>query len=121
MNDQYDTFQERVGRINRTHKRKVPYTFTVRPDGLMVPRTRSRLRFYFPWRAILAGFFVVVAVKAFMIYYLTPPGYETRMTEVLTGSAYAEAAATILAPDPVSLWVASQIGGLVAWASDPEI
>ena len=118
MSDQFDTFQQRVGRINRTHKRKVPYAFTVRPDGLMVPRTRSRLRFYFPWRAIIAGFVVVVLAKASMIAALGYDNYVLRMETLLTGSAYEELATTILAPDPVSSWTAARILNGVAFIGD---
>ena len=118
MNDQFDTFQARVGRINQSHKRRVPYAFTVRPDGLLVPRTKSRLRFYFPWRAILAGFMVVVLAKASMIAALGPEGYTTRMETLLTGSAYEELATSILSPDPVSTWVATQLGGAIAAVND---
>ena len=117
MSDQYNTFQERVGRINSSHKRRVPYTFTVRPDGLMVPRTRGRLRFYFPWRAILAGFVVVVLAKASMIAALGYDNYLTRIDTLLTGSAYEEVATTILAPDPVSAWTAARISDGIALVS----
>ena len=114
MNEQFDNFQQRVGRISHSHKRRVPYAFTVRPDGLLVPRTKSRLRFYFPWRAILAGFMVVVLTKASMIAALGLDGYNSRMETLLTGSAYEELATTILAPDPVSSWTAARITGALA-------
>lgn len=118
MNDQYDTFQQRVGRIHKTHTRRVPYAYTVRPDGLVVPRTRSRLRFYFPWRAMVAGFVACVLVKSSMIAALGVEGYTTRMETLLTGSAYEELATTILTPDPVSSWVASGITNAIAWAAN---
>lgn len=114
MSDQFNEFQKRVGQINRTHRRRVPYKFSVREDGLLVPRTRSSLRFYFPWRAILAGFVTVVAVKAFMIYYLSPEGYDARVNGMLVGSAYYEVASTILSVDPVSAWTAERLGDLMA-------
>lgn len=114
MSDQYNVFQNRVKRIHRSHARRVPYAFTVRPDGLLVPRTRSRLRFYFPWRAILAGFVAVVLVKASMIAALGQDRYTDRMASLLAGSAYEEAATTILAPDPVSSWTALRMRDLVA-------
>jgi len=115
MSDQFDKFQRRVVRINKSHERRVPYTFTVRPDGLMVPQVRSRLRFYFPWRAILAGFVAVVLVKASMIAALGFDNYQTRLDTLLTGSAYEEVATTILAPDPVSSWTAARMTDIVAY------
>lgn len=117
MRDQYNDFQARVGRISKSHTRRDPYAFTVRPDGLVVPRTRSRLRFYFPWRAILAGFVVVVLVKATMIAALGFDNYQTRMETLLTGAAYEELATTVLAPDPVSTWTAARISDVIAWVS----
>lgn len=114
MSDQYSTFQTRVGRINKSHSRRVPYAFTVRPDGLMVPRTRSRLRFYFPWRAILAGFVTVVLVKATMIAALGFENYQTRIDSLLTGAAYEEVALSVLSPDPVSTWTAARISDAIA-------
>lgn len=116
MNEQFNNFQARVLRINRSHKRRVPYAFSVRPDGLMVPRTRSRLRFYFPWRAILSGFVTIVLVKSTMIAALGTENYELRMGSLLEGSAYQEAATTILAPDPVSSLVADGMHRAIALA-----
>lgn len=114
MNEQFDDFQRRVVRIHDTHGRRVPYSFTVRPDGLMVPRTRSRLRFYFPWRAILAGFVTTMVVKGFMIFYLGLEAYQERMEHVLEGSTYRDVASMILAPDPVSVWTAARMAEFAA-------
>lgn len=113
MNDQYGDFRRRVTRINRDYGRRGP-GFVIRPDGLAVPKTRSRLRFYFPFRALIAGFVTIVFVKGFMIYYLGVEGYESRLATLIEGSAYQELAARLLAPDPVSSWTAARIADLVA-------
>ncbi|MEM9319878.1 MAG: hypothetical protein AAGA70_12880 [Pseudomonadota bacterium] len=73
------------------------------------------MRFYFPWRAILAGFVTVVLVKAFMIFFLGPTGYETRMNNLLSGSTYEELAVKILSADPVSSWAAARMEDASAW------
>ncbi|MBF9029145.1 hypothetical protein HKCCE3408_01940 [Rhodobacterales bacterium HKCCE3408] len=78
----------------------------------MVPQTRSRLRFHFPWRALLAGFVTIVLVKGFLIYWLTTDGYVARMEDMLAGSKYQELAAHVLTPDPVSTWTAARMADI---------
>lgn len=119
MNEQLHDFQHRVGRISRAHSRRAPYAFTVRADGLVVPKTRSRLRFHFPWRAMLAGFVTIVMVKGFLLFYLGTEGYQVRMEQMLAGSEYQEAAATILMPDAVSLWTADRMRAVALLISGP--
>lgn len=109
MNEQFREFQRRVGRIDSAYARRIPAAFLMRSDGLLVPKTRSRLRFYFPFRAVFAGFVAVMVVKGFLLFYLGEEGYVARMDAMLVGSAYEELAATLLMPDPVSLWTAERI------------
>ncbi|MBF9034635.1 hypothetical protein HKCCE2091_10310 [Rhodobacterales bacterium HKCCE2091] len=108
MSDQIRDFEARIGRINRAYNGG-RVTYVQRADGLLVPRSRSRLRFHFPWRAMLAGFVAVVVVKGFLLYYLGADGYNARLELMLENSRYSELAATILAPDPVSSWAAMRM------------
>ncbi|MEL6533438.1 MAG: hypothetical protein AAFN09_09025 [Pseudomonadota bacterium] len=114
MNDQFREFRRRVGRIDSAYSRRVPEAFLVRSDGLVVPKVRSRLRFYFPFKALFAGFIAVMVVKGFLLYSLGEADYVARMQVMLEGSAYQELAAKVLMPDPVSIWAAARIGEFVA-------
>lgn len=118
MSDQTTTFQDRVGQIRKTHSRRDPHSYTVRADGLVVPRTRSRLRFYFPWRAIVTGFLIVVLAKASMIAALGQEGYVAQVNTLLEGAVYQEVAASILTPDPVTSWTAERITAAIAWVAE---
>lgn len=114
MNDQFRQFYRRVGRIDQAYANRIPNAFTIRSDGLVVPKTRSRLRFEFPWRALLAGFFCAVMLKGFLIWYLGVDLYTARLETMLTGAQYEQIAAHILLPDRVSLWVSEQFAVFVA-------
>ena len=114
MNEQFSEFRRRVGRIDSAFERRVPGAFLVREDGLAIPKPRSRFRFYFPFKAVLASVLAVLLTKAFLITYFGEDAYIARMDALVAGSVYQEAAATLLMPDRVSLWASVWIGAAIA-------
>ncbi|NKX44157.1 hypothetical protein [Roseicyclus persicicus] len=69
-----------------------------------MPKHRS-LRFRFPFRGLLAAFVIAVAVKAYLIWFLGLDLYQAEVTELLNGTSFQQAAARILMPDQMTMWV----------------
>ncbi|WJY21880.1 hypothetical protein QTA57_01390 [Fontisubflavum oceani] len=119
MSHQIQLFNHRVNRIERNYANRIPETFTINEDGLVVPRTRRRLRFRFPFRALISGLVCAFLVKGFLIYHLGQEDYTSRIDRMLTGSTVDQAAARVLLPDQASLWVSEQYAVLVTFIRQP--
>ena len=118
MSQQIRLFERRVSRIERAYANRIPNTYSIRADGLVVPKRRSRLRFRFPLRALISGFLCAIFLKGFLIYQLGEASYTARIDTMLAGTTYEQMAAQILMPESVSLWVADQFQRLVILAHD---
>jgi hypothetical protein len=105
MNQDYPNFKDRVQRIDRARRDRVVGEFVLQSNGLLVPKQR-RLRFGFPFRGLLAAFAITICVKAYLIWFLGIELYQAEILELLSGTSFEQAAARILMPDTVSLWVA---------------
>lgn len=115
MNEQFRDFRRRVGRIDRSYDRRVPDAFVMRTDGLVVQgKARSRYRFYFPWRALLASFGAALVTKAFLIFYMGQDAYVARVQPMIEGSAYPELATILLLPDRITQSLSQAIAAFAA-------
>lgn len=104
MNQDYPNFQARVRRIDEARRNRVPGEFVLTSNGLVVPR-QKRLRFGFPLRGLVMAFVIAVAVKAYLIWFLGTEIYSAELIRLLNGTSFQQAAAHILMPDKVTLWV----------------
>lgn len=119
MNEQFRLFQRRVSRIDRAHTNRTRGAFSIRADGLVIPTSRRKLRFAFPWRALISGFLVMVFLKGFLIWYLGEEAYVARTEAMLSGSRNEQLAARVLMPDGASVFMAARFEDLVAFATQP--
>jgi hypothetical protein len=122
MNQDYPNFRSRVQRIDRARRNRVVGEFVLQSNGLLVPKQR-RLRFGFPLKGLILAFVIAIAVKAYLIWFLGLELYEAEVLELLSGTSFEQAAARILMPDQLTMWV---VGGydwiaaqLVAGTADP--
>jgi hypothetical protein len=118
MNQDYPNFRSRVDRINYARQNQVQGEFILQSNGLLVPKQR-RLRFGFPLRGLIMAFIIAVMVKAYLIWFLGLELYQLEMLELLSGTSFEQAAARILMPDQLTLWVVGQYdwiwGHAMAW------
>ncbi|MBF9059267.1 hypothetical protein HKCCSP123_08740 [Rhodobacterales bacterium HKCCSP123] len=91
---------ERTGDARRDRS-DVRYVF--RSDGVLVSRQRQS-RLGFPFRGLILGFAITVAVKAYLIWFLGQDLYQAEMLRLLSGTVFEQAAARILMPDQLSMW-----------------
>lgn len=110
MNQDYPNFRSRVQRIDEARRNRVVGEFVLQSNGLLVPKQR-RLRFGFPLRGLILAFLIAIAVKAYLIWFLGLELYEAEVLELLSGTSFEQAAARILMPDQLTMWVA----GLYDW------
>ena len=107
MNQDYPNFRSRVDRINRARRDRVVGEFVLQSNGLLVPKQR-RLRFGFPLKGLILAFVIAVMVKAYLIWFLGLELYQLEMLRLLSGSRFEQAAARILMPDQLTMWMVSQ-------------
>jgi len=104
MNQDYPNFQSRVQRIDRARRDRIVGEFVLQSNGLLVPKQR-RVRFGFPFRGLILAFLITIAVKAYLIWFLGLDVYEAGIQELLSGTSFEQAAARVLMPDQMSMWV----------------
>ena len=118
MNQDYPNFRSRVDRINRARRDRVVCDFVLQSNCLLVPKQR-RLRFGFPLKGLILAFVIAVMVKAYLIWFLGLELYQLEMLRLLSGSRFEQAAARILMPDQLTMWMVSQYdwiwGYIMAW------
>ncbi|RMA43908.1 hypothetical protein [Rhodophyticola porphyridii] len=119
MDHQIRLFNNRVSRIEQAYATRIPNAYAITSDGLVVPRSRRRLRFRFPLRALIYGFACAVLLKGFLIYHLGQESYSARIDTLLAGSTYDQFAARVLMPDPASLWLAEKYALAVNFIRQP--
>lgn len=107
-------FNKRVREIEGRHKRLASgYVRLEERDGLLVPVERVRPRRSLPLRGITLSLVAFLLFKGFLLAYLGPITYGDRLAALETGNAAERLGGWIMAADPVTLWIASQIGLLI--------
>jgi hypothetical protein len=118
MNQDYPNFRSRVDRINYARRNRVQGEFVLQSNGLLVPK-QHRLRFGFPLRGLIMAFVIAVMVKAYLIWFLGLELYQMELLKLLSGTSFEQAAARILMPDQLTMWVVGQYdwiwGHVMAW------
>lgn len=109
-NANYAKFGKRVRGIEKRHRQMSRgYVELVERDGLLVPKTRSRLHRKFPLRGLAALLVLFLAFKAFLIVQLGAGTYDNRVATLASGSAAEKAGAWVMSSDPITEWIAGQM------------
>jgi hypothetical protein len=101
-------FYARVGRLNKAHAKG----FGFEAAGVLGrshhrrPTPKSRLRLLLPLLFFLASGF---ALKGAIHYAVGAQTYGDRVAELQNGAGFDRLGATLMAPDPVTLWVAQAL------------
>ncbi|SMH52792.1 hypothetical protein [Maritimibacter sp. HL-12] len=107
-------FNKRVREIEGRHKRLASgYVRLEERDGLLVPVERVRPRRSLPLRGITLSLVAFLLFKGFLLAYLGPVTYGNRIAILEAGNAAEKVGSWIMAADPITLWIASQIGLLI--------
>lgn len=118
MNQDYPNFQSRVQRIDHARRNRVVGEFVLQSNGLLVPKQR-RLRFGFPLKGLIMAYVIAVAVKAYLIWFLGVEVYSAEVVALLNGTSFQQAAAYILMPDQVTMWMVGNYdwfaAQIIAW------
>jgi hypothetical protein len=107
MNQSHSNFRSRVQRIESARRHRVGKAIVFPSNGLMPPRQRH-LRFGFPFKGLVMAFAISVAVKAYLIWVIGLESYNAEVVALLNGTSVQQAAARILMPDQLTMWVADQ-------------
>jgi len=117
MNETYPEFQSRVQRIDRARRNRVQGEFVLSSNGVLTPKTR-RLRFGFPLKGLILSFIIAIAVKAYLVWFLGLDVYQAEITELLNGTQFEQAAARVLMPDQLTMWVVGQYDWVAAQVAE---
>lgn len=103
-------FDTRLRRIDRKHRKMSSgYVASVGHDGLIVARPRTR-RIRVPYLGIAILLVGLVALKGLFYANLGAETYDARVAALSEGSTVEKAGAWVMHADPLTLWVAGQIG-----------
>ena len=107
------TFEERLRRLTRKHRRMSENGIVRRmgPDGLIVEYPRRRLP-RFPWRAVVSLLAVAFIFKAWVLASLGAADYGTRVERLESGTTVERASALVLRADPATVLVAGLLNRL---------
>lgn len=107
------TFEERLRRVTRKHRRMSENGVARRmgPDGLVVEYPRRRMP-RFPWRALVSLIVVAVVFKAAVLASLGATEYGLRVERLQSGTTVERASALVLQVDPASVMVADLLNRL---------
>jgi len=106
-------FGQRIRRIDRTNRSLAQgYITTVNHDGLIIARPR-RNSSHFPFRGLFLGLLILLAFKGFLFAKLGPESYQDQVTLLQAGTAVEKVGAYVMKADPVTIWLAGQMGTLM--------
>jgi hypothetical protein len=112
VNDQLQ-FNERLQLLARKHRAMSHgYSTYIQPDGLIVARPRRRA-IRISGRAVIMFVLAFIGFKAFLIANLGMLTYEERVTRLQSGTVVERAGAFAMQPDPLSTFVALQVGPIL--------
>jgi len=106
-------FGHRLRRIDRHHRKLARgYVTTVNHDGLIIARPRRQTSL-FPLRGLFLCLLTLLAFKGFLYAHLGPTSYGERVAQLQSGTVVEKMGAYAMKADPVTLWVADQIGPFI--------
>ena len=106
-------FNQRVNRLNKKHaKLSRGYRATMRKDGLVVMKPQ-RVQSAVPVKALVMCFLGLFAFKVFLLSSLGASAYQYRIDSLEQGTSVEKAGAWVMQIDPLSAYVAEQVGALL--------
>ena len=106
-------FDKRIKQITRKHDHMTKGSVKrMRADGLIVEQPR-RLRMRFPARGLGIAIILVFVVKALLIGSIGLAEYDRHIVPLASGTIWDRAAAWVLQPDAVSVFLADGIAQLI--------
>lgn len=108
-NSNHATFHARLREIDQRHKRlSAGYVRLEERDGLLVPVEGVRLRRGMPLRGITLVLAMFLMFKGFLLAYLGPVTYASRVGALENGVLVEKIGGWIMQADPVTHWIAAQ-------------
>lgn len=106
-------FGHRLNRIEKHHKKLARgYVTTVNHDGLIIAKPKVRSS-GIPIRGIFMCLAAVFLFKAFLLANLGEQGYASRVALLSEGTSIEKIGAYAMTADPLTVWIAGQMEGLV--------
>ncbi len=106
-------FNDRLRLLDRKHRAMSHgYVTRVQPDGLIIAKPR-RQPIRISGRAVLVFVLAFIGFKAFLVANLGPLTYDERLARLNAGTVVEQAGAFVMQADPVTMYVAEQIGPIL--------
>jgi hypothetical protein len=106
-------FDERLRLLSRKHRAMSHgYVTQIQSDGLIIARPR-RQSSRVSARAVLLFVLAFFGFKAFLVANLGPRTYDDRLARLNEGTIVEQAGAFVMQADPVTMYVAGQIGPIL--------
>ena len=106
-------FGERLHLLERKHRAMSQgYVAYIQPDGLIVARPKRRTS-RISGRAVIIAALAFIGFKAFLIANLGPQTYDERVGRLRDGTLVEKAGGFVMQADPLSTYVALQIGPIL--------
>ncbi|MCF6234540.1 MAG: hypothetical protein L3J36_15805 [Rhodobacteraceae bacterium] len=106
-------FEKRLTLLARKHNAMSRgYVMHMRPDGLIIARPKrqsSRL----PRKAVILFLLAFFGFKAFLVANLGPQTYDDRVARLQAGTIVEQGGAFVMQADPLTLYLARQIGPIL--------
>ncbi len=104
-------FEKRARRIERRHRRlSAGYRTVITRNGLIEARPLRRTGLRFPWKGVILALVALMGFKVFLYTQLGALTYNDRVGRLEAGTAVEQAGAWVMQADPLTLWLAGQIG-----------
>lgn len=106
-------FDERLRLLARKHRAMSHgYVTRMQPDGLIVAHPR-RHSIRISKRSIFLFIAAFILFKGFLVANLGPQTYDDRLARLQAGTVVERAGAFVMQPDPLTMYVANQIGPIL--------
>jgi len=106
-------FGQRLRRIDRNHRQvSRGYVASMNHDGLVIARPRKQSS-GFPLRGLFLCLLTLLAFKGFLFAQLGESVYTDRVALLQSGTIVEKVGAYAMKADPVTLWIANQIGQIL--------
>lgn len=106
-------FEDRLRLLSRKHRAMSHgYVTRMQPDGLIVAQPR-RQPIRIPARAVILFVLAFFGFKAFLVANLGPQTYDERLARLNDGTVVEQAGAFVMQADPLTMYVARQIGPIL--------
>lgn len=107
----YARFNQRLHEIETRHGRRASgFVRLVEQNGILTPVEVKRTRRGLPVRGIVLSLLAFLVFKGFLMVHLGALTYVERVAQLEAGNIVEQMGAWAMRADPVTLWIAQQIG-----------